>query len=184
MDNINNDLLTEILIRLPDCRHVARCAGAVCKRWSSLTSDPQFIRSFVDHRLGSVDHSDSDSSSGHLALLLQKHDYEYGKLPIIDSKYYQILFDGTSFIRTTSYLSFLPYDDVVIRAYFEDLLLVSRANADYAGSFSFCICNPMTKKWCELPEPPHPLISFSNAPFCAVAAAKIVKEATILIPWR
>ena len=66
-DNIDDDLLTEILIRLPDSRLAVRLA-AVCKRWSSLISDSQLIQSFFDHR------NDSDySAASPLALLLQKH---------------------------------------------------------------------------------------------------------------
>ena len=155
--NITDHLLTEILIRLPDCRHAARCA-AVCKRWSSLISHSHFIRAFVDHH----------ASAAPLALLFQYHLYEYQKLPIIDSKFYQILFDKT-LSYTNSYLSFLPYDDVVVRAYCDDLLLVSRANADYSGSFSFCICNPMSKKWCVLPEPPRGIVRLAK---CALVCRR------------
>ncbi|CAI0412578.1 unnamed protein product [Linum tenue] len=49
-----DDLLVEILIRLPHPRSAFLCK-AVCKRWNSLISDPSssFTRRFISHRRSS-----------------------------------------------------------------------------------------------------------------------------------
>ncbi|EXB94760.1 hypothetical protein L484_003325 [Morus notabilis] len=48
MSVILDDLLNEILIRLPDFQSIIRCS-TVCKRWFSLLSQPQFVRNFAHH---------------------------------------------------------------------------------------------------------------------------------------
>ncbi|CAI0546602.1 unnamed protein product [Linum tenue] len=44
----DDDLLVEILIRLPDPRSAFRCKS-ICKRWNSLISAPYFSRRFLSH---------------------------------------------------------------------------------------------------------------------------------------
>uniref|UniRef100_A0A2N9J502 F-box domain-containing protein n=1 Tax=Fagus sylvatica TaxID=28930 RepID=A0A2N9J502_FAGSY len=49
IDELPDDLLCEILKRLPSSQWVLQCKS-VSKRWYSLISDPCFIRSFIHHR--------------------------------------------------------------------------------------------------------------------------------------
>ncbi|CAN1236805.1 hypothetical protein LINGRAPRIM_LOCUS1757 [Linum grandiflorum] len=48
MSKLGEDLLEEILIRLPNPKSSCRCK-AVCKPWRSIISDPSFNRRFIAH---------------------------------------------------------------------------------------------------------------------------------------
>ncbi|CAL1362773.1 unnamed protein product [Linum trigynum] len=48
MRHLGDDLLLQILIRVPELRSAFRCKS-VCKRWNSLISDPYFSRRFSSH---------------------------------------------------------------------------------------------------------------------------------------
>ncbi|PON69454.1 F-box domain containing protein [Parasponia andersonii] len=52
--HIPDDLLHEILIRLPNLGSAIRCS-TVCKRWLSIVSRPDFIATFMDHHRSKVD---------------------------------------------------------------------------------------------------------------------------------
>ncbi|GMN54883.1 hypothetical protein TIFTF001_024001 [Ficus carica] len=60
-DIVSDDLLIQILLRLPHARHAIRCT-AVCKRWHSLINH-QFIRSFMPHDSHKRSSDSSTSSS-------------------------------------------------------------------------------------------------------------------------
>ncbi|VAH72182.1 unnamed protein product [Triticum turgidum subsp. durum] len=45
----NDDMLREILLRLPSQPYSLPRASAVCKRWRRVTTDPRFLRSFSAH---------------------------------------------------------------------------------------------------------------------------------------
>ncbi|XP_074314708.1 uncharacterized protein LOC141649940 [Silene latifolia] len=50
LDYLQDELLVEILCRLPDYKNDVTCK-AFCKRWASLISRPFFIRQFVDDKV-------------------------------------------------------------------------------------------------------------------------------------
>ncbi|KAL5565535.1 hypothetical protein UlMin_028699 [Ulmus minor] len=152
VSNVTDDLLSEILIRLPNCRDAVQCKS-VCKRWCSLISSPLFIHRFI--------HQKSLVSNSHLSMLLfQRHSYEDISMPYpfgsedrsmpypFDSQFCQIFPEKLKIFRE-SFLNFLPCD-VVIRASFHDLLLVSQSS----NPRDLYICNPLTRKWHALPQAP------------------------------
>ncbi|KAL5563953.1 hypothetical protein UlMin_033700 [Ulmus minor] len=139
MSNLTEDLLSEILLGLPNCRFAVQCK-TICKRWCSLISSPEFISRFIHHR-----HQKSLDSDSHLSkLLFQNHT----SIPQ-DSQFCQV-FPGKSKIFREIFLNFLP-SYTAIRASFNDLLLVSEPS----NSRDFYICNPLTRKWLALPQAPR-----------------------------
>ncbi|KAL5537480.1 hypothetical protein UlMin_046042 [Ulmus minor] len=143
MSNILDDLLLEILIRLPSCLDTVRCR-LVCRRWNSLLSSPQFIQSFTRHQ--------SLFSDSQLSMLLfEKIEDESWTNGAQFSK----IFPEKSKIFREHSLNFLPWN-VIVRAYFDDLLLVSRPY----NFRDFYICNPLTKKWHALPQAPLAIQEF------------------------
>ncbi|KAL5564560.1 hypothetical protein UlMin_027724 [Ulmus minor] len=148
MSNIIDHLLSEILIRLPNCRDVVQCKS-VCKRWCSLISSPEFIRTFIHHR-HQHRHWQSLVSDSHLSMLLfQRHRFE-NKITSMPNNFQfcQVFGDKRKNFRE-SFLNFLPWD-VIIRASADDLLLVSKP----CNFSDFYICNPVTRKWVALPQAP------------------------------
>ncbi|CAI0546394.1 unnamed protein product [Linum tenue] len=63
VSTLGDDLLGEILIRLPDTKSAFRCKP-VCKRWRSLISSPSFSRRFVSHHQSTGEARTSASSYG------------------------------------------------------------------------------------------------------------------------
>ena len=166
MANVTDDLLWEILIRVSDCRQALRC-GSVCVRWLSLVARPEFLRSYIHQR-----HSHSKTatrSSPPPLLFLQSNPYGYSTdLP--NSNFYQMPFpdhcdnhcDNPLARRLLGFLPWFDDEDVqlVIWASFRDLLLVSRTNPHARNNdFLYCICNPMTAEWTDLPEPPRGIVT-------------------------
>ncbi|KAL5549593.1 hypothetical protein UlMin_004824 [Ulmus minor] len=137
MSYILEDLLLEILIRLPSCRDAVRCR-LVCRRWNSLISSPLFIQSFIRQQ--------SLCSDSHLAMLLFQK--SYSELSTNGAQFSKIFPEKSKTFREHC-LNFLPWN-VIVRAYFDDLLLVSQPR----NFRDFCICNPLTKKWHALPQAP------------------------------
>lgn len=69
-DIVYDDLLIQILLRLPHARQATRCT-AVCKRWHSLINH-QFIRSFIPHDSHKRSSDSSSYSSFYLSTALIK----------------------------------------------------------------------------------------------------------------
>ena len=119
-------LLFEILIRLPDSRHAIRCT-AVCKTWRSLISEPYFADAFIARHAAALPLT---------SLVVQSYECPDAYWASIDPRFYHIEFaadndEKVEFARAQStYLSFLPWEDVAIRASCHDLLLLSRPNHD------------------------------------------------------
>ncbi|CAI0546633.1 unnamed protein product [Linum tenue] len=134
---LGDDLLVEILIRLPNPRFTCRCK-AVCKRWNSLISDPiRFNRRFVSHH---------QSRNRQPPLLLHSDDPR----AIIRS------FIPMTTSRTHS--SFSVMDS------YKDLVLCGFSNVGPASGYSepvaelyrsYLLCNPFTKQWVALPLAPE-----------------------------
>ncbi|CAI0406932.1 unnamed protein product [Linum tenue] len=126
-----DDVLVEILIRLPNPRSACRCKP-VCKRWNSLISTTQFNRRFVSLRTKTEDDNFFIASSDAAAPLKSILCF----LPPLPPK-----------IRRR----FRVLDS------FKDLLLCGfpdKINGGYC-SHSYLICNPFSKQWIALPLAPR-----------------------------
>ncbi|CAI0407908.1 unnamed protein product [Linum tenue] len=125
MTQLQDDLLVEILARLPDARSAFRCRS-VCKRWRSLISDPLFRRRFVSHK---------QSSGGEQSLVLSSHDAQSVTM---------------SFLPVPDDLR--PYFSVLSSC--EDLVLCGFDVSKKSVRRTFFVCNPFTKQWVALPLAP------------------------------
>ncbi|CAI0449847.1 unnamed protein product, partial [Linum tenue] len=133
ISKIGDDILLEILIRLPNPRSACRCK-AVCNHWRSLISDNRFNRRFVSH---------------HQTL----HKQQTLPLHMNDAT------DQQSVVM--SFLP--PMPDRVRECFkvldcFKDMLLcgfrdVNEANDEIGRSY--VVCNPFTKQWMALPLAPE-----------------------------
>ncbi|CAL1408640.1 unnamed protein product [Linum trigynum] len=128
--DLEDDLLVEILIRLPNPRHSCR-SKRVCKRWSSLISDPCFNRRFVSHH----------QCRNEALLFLPSHDPK----SVIRS-FFPVPPDE------------VPENFGILDS-FKDLVLCGFKDSDTSGSDcwlgrSYMVCNPFTKQWIAIPLAP------------------------------
>ncbi|CAI0382749.1 unnamed protein product [Linum tenue] len=134
---LGDDLLVEILIRLPNPRYSCRCK-AVCKGWRSLISSPRFNRSFISrHR------SRNQPSS----LLLTSDDSQ----SIINS-----FLPRMSFVAQISFSVLDSYKDLVLCGFY------SYNSSDWYRLYF--ICNPLTEQWAALPLAPE--LAANCLPMC------------------
>ncbi|CAI0546706.1 unnamed protein product [Linum tenue] len=126
---LGDDLLVEILIRLPNPRSACSCK-LVCRRWSSLISHHSFNRSFISHQQGSMKEP--------RPLLIHSNDAS----------------DLTSFMPPmpiTAQLGFRVLDC------FKDLFLCGYGDFDndnHELGRTYVVCNQFTKQWMALPVAP------------------------------
>ncbi|GMN27027.1 hypothetical protein TIFTF001_049332 [Ficus carica] len=168
MSVVSDDLLQEILFRLPHSKIVIQC-GTVCKRWFSLvTSRSQgglyFIRKFNHHRrLKRQQQQERKQVEEHLpySLLMTSRyssggdDLQFSYCPYTPCNNFfsdksKILRHGKVSLLSTGgghdgYLDFLPWPSWLIKSSFDDLLLIMPSRME------FCICNPLTRQWILLP---------------------------------
>ena len=142
----NDDLLFEIFARLPNYRALCSCA-AVCRRWHSVISHPDFVSMFRRHRI------DSDLP---FTLLFRRRPgvcffKRYHRADSVELLSYEsAILHGPARIRSAmkaGYLDFLPPNSVEMAAC-KDLVVVQ-----LPAPLHICICNPLTKQWVLLPEP-------------------------------
>ncbi|KAG9443118.1 hypothetical protein H6P81_018972 [Aristolochia fimbriata] len=130
--DLNNDVMTEILLRLPLRPLIT--SKCVSKHWYGLLSGVS-IKPQLAHTTGVFSYDDGD---------------EWGYLrhvPEADDEYAQ---DVHSAVDTA--LSFLPtFPDVLVVAGSHGLLLATAGTQKRGGSFF--VCNPLTKKYREVPRP-------------------------------
>ena len=144
-----DEMLLEILLRLPDARTVIQCS-TVCKRWSSLVSSRKFIHRYIQHhrRKRASDPSNSPPPYTLLAHSLAVDENKYGcpfyKLFSEESKILHGI-DDHRHGETRDYLGFLPWPRMMIKASFDDLLLVSSLPS-FPIPEAYCVCNPVTKQ--------------------------------------
>ncbi|CAI0542876.1 unnamed protein product [Linum tenue] len=128
INQLGDDLLLEIFIRLPNPRYAWQ-SKAVCKRWRSLISNPSFNRRFVSHH--------QSISELRPPLILPSDDPE-------------------SIIQ--SFVPAPPGVRLVVLDSCGDLLLCgfpwdAREHAIKVYR-SYIVCNPFTKQWLPLPLQP------------------------------
>ncbi|CAI0400171.1 unnamed protein product [Linum tenue] len=148
ISKLGDDLLEEILIRLPNPKFSSRCRP-VCKRWNSMISNPTFNRRFVSH------HRSKNETGGEPPLLFPSDDH-----PL------------------SSILSFLPVPGEIRSKFrvwdsFKDLVLCGfngrQWDTDPELGRLFLICNPFTKQWVALP-----LALETKSRSCETTEAKLV----------
>ncbi|CAI0467046.1 unnamed protein product [Linum tenue] len=120
-----DDILVEILIRLPNPRSSCRCKS-VCKRWRSLIADPSFNRRFISHH---------QTKNQPASLFIPGHDPEESILSFLP-------------VPDKARPRFRAFDC------FKDLVLCGFVNSYSELGKSFFLCNPFTKQWVALPLAP------------------------------
>ncbi|XP_059295108.1 uncharacterized protein LOC132048215 [Lycium ferocissimum] len=128
-NNLTDELLNEILIRLPSCKQAIRCK-LVCKRWFSLITSDYFVTTSVHH------HRNKDETILPFTLLL--HDRENNSVEYVECPKRK---RGLSSSHVD--LGFLP-DKICLEASYGDLILC------YDGR-NYSICNILTRQWIILP---------------------------------
>ncbi|CAL1363012.1 unnamed protein product [Linum trigynum] len=126
ISKLGDDLLLEILIRLPNPRSACRCKS-VSKRWSFLISDPSFNRRFVSHhQRPPLLLPSNDPQSIIPTILPVPTDVDGLRFSVLDS-FEDLLLCGVTF----------PED------------------IDAEFSRSYFVCNVFTKQWIALPLAPE-----------------------------
>ncbi|XP_074301400.1 F-box protein At3g26010-like [Silene latifolia] len=137
MDDLDDHMLTQILVRLPNCKTVLACSP-VNKRWCSLISDPTFSAQFTNHK--KKNHKD-DEPHWDLITTMQSSEHPF----II-----KFMFG----FRELS-LQFLPCKTCTTTVTFKDLVLCSNYwTHQEDGRLVYYITNPITKQWVALPPCP------------------------------
>ncbi|CAI0467893.1 unnamed protein product [Linum tenue] len=130
ISNLGDDLLLEILIRLPSPSSAARCTP-VCQRWRSLVSAPLFINRFVSVRITapvepiSLITSPDSPPKPILSFLPHLPPNVRRRFKVVDS-----------------------FNDLVLCGYSDQI-------EDGYGCTAYSICNPFTKQWVALPLAPR-----------------------------
>ncbi|XP_074297071.1 uncharacterized protein LOC141627747 [Silene latifolia] len=142
IDDLDDHMLTQILVRLPNRATVIACSP-VNKRWFSLISDPNFPVQFANHKKKTAtgsDHEDDEPPCTFITIMKS-----WRQLPF------------TEFIFGPRKLSlfFLPgrYTSLA-RATYKDLVLCTNYRTFKGGGLVYYIANPFTKQWVALP--PYP----------------------------
>ncbi|CAA0825572.1 Unknown protein [Striga hermonthica] len=192
LSNVGEDLLSEILARLPNCRCVIQLSS-VCRRWHALISQPQFIPSFI--RL----HRDRDQSytilfhMNYTSNIYETPEY-FQLVCTLFSEESLLIHGGKHALSSSNYLDFMP-SLMVVRASCNDLLLVSPDKRFFDGRFRhhhqrYYICNPVTKKWFLVPKETPIGTRAGFALICNKNSYKVVlldvfsladKEATVIV---
>ncbi|CAI0556687.1 unnamed protein product [Linum tenue] len=149
---LRDDLLSEVLLRLPNPKSACRCKP-VCKRWRSLISTAYFTRRFLSTSTAAAADYDSD----------EEEDEEEGSLPD-----HEHLIGSNAVPKPI--LTFLPLlpdrirDGIRVLDCFKDWLLCGFVEKfdtqSFCSSNCFLICNPFTKQWIALPlAPPRSVLA-------------------------
>ncbi|KAM6595313.1 hypothetical protein CsatA_005837 [Cannabis sativa] len=154
----NEDLLLEILIRLPDFKNVIKLSS-VCFKWHSLSHQPHFLQNFILHHSLKQEEEEEEVVLDSSYVLLMRGNYVTTG-PEASSCFHkrtiQNIFSNTSKIlfpslSTNSFLEFFDRPKAHILSSFQDLLLLEER------LFLFCVVNPITKQVVELPLCPKTL---------------------------
>ncbi|XP_074301394.1 uncharacterized protein LOC141632778 [Silene latifolia] len=145
MEDLDDYMLTQILLRLPNCETVLVCS-AVNKGWYSLISDPNFQVHFANHK---------HKTTALLNDVLQWSLIATITIVVANMKFWEQPFI-TEFLFGSPKLSleFLPGNSIKTRATFKDLVLCSSKTTDQSGRRVYYITNPLTKQWVALPPRP------------------------------
>ncbi|XP_021840479.2 uncharacterized protein [Spinacia oleracea] len=158
---IIDDLLLQILFRLPCSESVIRCK-CVSKQWCKVISEPGFDAEFIAHKINNSQLSSSKNEEQLPSIFGLRR---YNKKPFIYPTH-------PTFTNLDFSLSFIPtYEQgpeyrIVVKASCSDLVVcISPSPKD----LYLYVCNPRTKQYFQLPPPSqkkHPaLIGFTCDPF-------------------
>ncbi|GMN55200.1 hypothetical protein TIFTF001_024317 [Ficus carica] len=158
---ISDNLLLEIFIRLANCLTAIQCS-CVCKLWYCLISNPQFIHRFIIRNRNNSRRRDLQCT---FICQFPRQNPRIRNLKNETLVNYQAFSSSESSKGLPSNslpynrINFLPIqaEPLIIRSSCNDLLLVSSYPPP---STNYYICNPFTKQWIQLPQPP----SFYYAP--------------------
>uniref|UniRef100_A0A6N2LKD0 F-box domain-containing protein n=1 Tax=Salix viminalis TaxID=40686 RepID=A0A6N2LKD0_SALVM len=149
MDDLTDDLLLGILLRLPTAKSAIRCM-LVCKRWCSLIPTRSFITRFKTHHTSEKKKfCDYDAAYQCPPSVFMRTEIEDQEVGII------LLTPNVEFEENLYTLEFLPEEEkfVAVKASCDDLLLCLATDENYNATNQY-ICNPFTEKWLLLPPPP------------------------------
>ncbi|CAH9130633.1 unnamed protein product [Cuscuta epithymum] len=152
----NEDVLLEILARLPNSRNAVQ-AGLVCHLWHSVISQQQFVPRFIG--LWEQKKKEQPYSIIFCRVDVFEHvpDAYYQPICKLFSDESLVLHGGGKEEMKTSWRSYPPSGsggiqppspNMVIRASCGDLLLLSQRSEPN----SYYLCNPVTKQWFHLPH--------------------------------
>ncbi|CAI0549523.1 unnamed protein product [Linum tenue] len=133
---LGDDLLVEILIRLPDPRPACRCKS-VCKRWSSLISTPSFNRRLIHH-----------------------HHRSWNQLPLPEDPN-ELQSTVRSFLPRVHIR-----DELRVLDCFKDWVLCGfwdLEDDNHESRRSYLVCNPFTKQWVALPLAPKKHVDYAQS---------------------
>ncbi|KAJ4831231.1 hypothetical protein Tsubulata_028247 [Turnera subulata] len=167
----DDDLLVEVLVRLPSPKLVFQCI-LVCKRWRSIITSSDFVRRFIisrhhHHHIKNNITAPHDRDHHHhihdnfpFSKFICSH-ASYPGLPEIWTPKTQLqlnqnYYSSALFRRSVLDFSFIPLEkkeqSFYILAVFNDLVLCAiRGNSNKSGLDQCYLCNPSTKKWVGLP---------------------------------
>ncbi|KAL9244244.1 hypothetical protein vseg_018042 [Gypsophila vaccaria] len=144
INRLSDELLMEILRRLPDCKFVIQCK-CVCKRWAVMASDPWFISQFIAIKSGGGLHQN-------LSIVTWYTPDFYRDLWMGSESF----FKPSIFKAQNSTFSPFLFPDSSAKpvASCNDLLLYSRRHVRDA-KYDHYIRNVQTRQWIQLPSPPY-----------------------------
>ncbi|KAH9607493.1 hypothetical protein KSS87_017425 [Heliosperma pusillum] len=152
IEDLDDHMLTQILIRLPGCASVLACSP-VNKRWCSLISDPKFAVHFSNHKKESSilpePGSNIDDDEPPWTFIANMIDVRVDPRPhsVGNTSNNEAVFGSPKFS-----VGYLP-SDFVIQATFKDLVLCSGPLTS-GGDRVYYITNPVTEQWVALPPCP------------------------------
>ncbi|XP_060959442.1 uncharacterized protein LOC133030650 [Cannabis sativa] len=153
MSKIDDDTLSEILVRVYDYQYLIQCK-LVCKHWYSLICSDHFIRTFIHESHKHQQQLETLTYDVFLNLLPIKQLF-IEKSNIHDLSWFSTILKK----RATKEYGYVDrFYDGHIRATYNDLLLISYTTQD---CHDYYICNPFTKQWIPLPPPPK-IMSTTN----------------------
>ncbi|CAN6331944.1 unnamed protein product [Urochloa humidicola] len=140
---INDDVVTEILLRLP-CAAVFR-SRAVCKAWRHITTSAAFV----------ADHARCRS----LELILHRHRHGLSTSSALETIPLATLDEASGLrlhVQHPKHRTPKPATsgyDLALVASCDGLLLFERGPSG-RPDYSVSVCNPVTRQWAEVPRPP------------------------------
>ncbi|XP_074302852.1 uncharacterized protein LOC141636638 [Silene latifolia] len=158
MEDLDDYILTQILLRLPSCATVV-ASSPVNKRWYSLISDPNFPVQFGNHKKktstflkGSGSNIDEPPFTLVITLLTKLRPYGNNKTNNVSGFVTEFMFGSPKLS-----LKFLPGNSFIARATFKDLVLCFDCGIFdvRGGGRVYYITNPLTKQWVALPPCPR-----------------------------
>ncbi|KAF4351172.1 hypothetical protein F8388_024203 [Cannabis sativa] len=148
---IPDDVLSQIFIRIHDCRSLLRCT-AVCKAWFSIINSDHFRHQKQKRLSNNLQQSKPFTllfRHGRVDKLTKPFPYQYFSKE--SQTLHQKNTNNTNIIHSQDdyYLNFLPWPEFRLLSVTNDLLLLSREMGK-----DFMICNPFTKQWIVIPKTP------------------------------